>query len=1029
MNRDGDTVGDCGHTIPEDAPLGMCPICLLGSHEDDSEEEVSPENSVGNFRIEGKLGEGGFAEVFQAEQLSPVRRRVALKMLRPEVATTQVLARFEAERQALALMVHPNIAAIFDAGESDSGRRWVSMEYVEGKPITEYATKHDLSWTDKLRLLLPVCRAVQHAHLKGVIHRDLKPSNILVAQVDGKAVPKVIDFGIARAIDASLTDSTLYTEVYQLVGTPSYMSPEQASFDAAAIDGRSDIYSLGVILYEMLCGTTPFASDPQVSVPVMEILRRVREDEIPKPSSHERSLKGDVEAVILKATEKDPRQRYDSAGALADEIERLLTNRPVEATVPTPFYHLGKFVRRHTVPVVAAAIALAALVIGGTVAAVQFYRAISLSEELRAKEVEARDAFRNSDFRLAAELYERRRIGDSIAHLCRALRTDPDHHASASYLLAVLTHSKFAKPNEAARNYAEGIDQIRLPVLFGSGDFGVAVGETPEDGREVLVRFGSGEAAMESFEAGFKNQIRFLTAVDLEGRFAISDGKNLQLRDFADPSAPSLTLLENTEVAALTAFPESGLVFAGSSKGELCVWEAASGNLLESIEAATSFISDLSVGREGHLLGFGTVSGGVGFWNRDLDLLRFKDEQHRGPVSKVLISKSGLVLASGDSDGMARIFRLPGLVEMTGELPHGGAIRSMAQSARYRTLAVGDSEGFTRIWDIQTGKLAAPSTGFQKSVDVLLSVASDDEFISVGGSGSVRRINAETGYGEVLPGSGTTSAVALSGNRRSMVSFSDRRKVFRTIALDHTSAFPFSGNGAAALKEPGEAGETAVQKVNDYQLIVKSNELVASLPRVSSKIVDYAVDTENHRIAMLTENSRVRIWSAISSEPLTPFLPVSEKTVKIRFTTEESLLELSNDKGGQQYFLIPPPNPVLPEWFLTFAEIFGGKEFSRDGDILALAEASLETARESIPSEAPAGVAIDHATWLLTEGRERTLIPGGRRTVAEHVDSLLELGTPAAISEVFLFDPGNPMAKERLKERGANLSPDAGIQP
>jgi probable HAF family extracellular repeat protein len=334
-----------------------------------------PGTVIGSYKLLEVIGEGGMGTVYMAEQSQPVRRKVALKVIKPGMDTKQVVARFEAERQALAMMDHPNIARVFDGGATPSGRPYFVMELVPGIPITEYCDREQLPIAERLELFVLVCRAVQHAHLKGIIHRDLKPSNVLVTFVDGVPAPKVIDFGIAKATGGSLTEQTLQTAIHQLVGTPLYMSPEQADLSGADVDTRSDIYSLGVLLYELLTGTTPFNQDALRKAAFDEVRRIIREQEPPTPSSRVRSahqsapdattladitaarrseparlsklLRGELDWIVMKALEKDRTRRYETANDFADDLIRHLNNQPVEAGPPSRLYHLRKFVRRH----------------------------------------------------------------------------------------------------------------------------------------------------------------------------------------------------------------------------------------------------------------------------------------------------------------------------------------------------------------------------------------------------------------------------------------------------------------------------------------------------------------------------------------------------------------------------------------------------------------------------------------------------------------------------------------------------------
>ncbi|MCR9293957.1 MAG: serine/threonine protein kinase [bacterium] len=330
---------------------------------------VRPGQSIGPYKIREQIGDGGMGVVYVAEQEQPLRRKVALKVIKAGMDSKAVIARFEAERNALAMMNHPNIAKVLDAGTTEQGRPFFVMELIQGKPITEYCDHKKLTIQQRLELFTQICNAVQHAHQKGVIHRDIKPSNILVTEIDGKPVPKVIDFGVAKALGANLTDRTVYTSFQSLVGTPLYMSPEQAQLSGVDVDTSSDVYSLGILLYELLTGTTPLSADELKAAAQDEVLRRIRETEPPRPSNRISSLgetssqvsecrgaqpeqlgrlvRGDLDWIVMKALEKDRSRRYKTADALAADIGRHLTSEPVEARPPSTVYRIQKFVRRN----------------------------------------------------------------------------------------------------------------------------------------------------------------------------------------------------------------------------------------------------------------------------------------------------------------------------------------------------------------------------------------------------------------------------------------------------------------------------------------------------------------------------------------------------------------------------------------------------------------------------------------------------------------------------------------------------------
>lgn len=414
---------------------------------------------IGHYKLLERIGEGGCGVVFMAEQQQPVRRKVALKVIKPGMDTRQVLARFEAERQALALMDHPNIARVFDAGATASGRPYFVMELVQGVSITQFCDEHQLSVPERLELFVSVCHAAQHAHQKGIIHRDIKPSNVLVTLHDDRPVVKVIDFGLAKATSGSLTDKTLFTNFLQIVGTPLYMSPEQAAVSGIDIDTRSDIYSLGVLLYELLTGTTPFSREHLQGVLLDELRRIIREEEPAKPSTRLTSLKdswptlavlrkteprklgklmqGDLDWIVMKAMDKDRSRRYATASEFAHDVLNHLTDQPVMAGPPSMHYVLWKFARRNWHGVLISLIIVAALLVT-TIVSAGFGRWALLEK------VEAQTQRRESQRIANLEKLERIRLTERYAgwsHACKTLLNDagqshhPEHRNYAASIL------------------------------------------------------------------------------------------------------------------------------------------------------------------------------------------------------------------------------------------------------------------------------------------------------------------------------------------------------------------------------------------------------------------------------------------------------------------------------------------------------------------------------------------------------------------------------------------------------------------
>jgi serine/threonine protein kinase/WD40 repeat protein/thiol-disulfide isomerase/thioredoxin len=492
------TCGECGAELPANAPQGLCPRCLAGMGLGLLPTEVLPKSDfviertgtmIGRYKLLEKIGEGGFGVVYMAEQVEPVQRKVAIKIVKAGMDTKEVIARFEAERQAIALMDHPNIARALDAGATEAGRPYFVMELVRGIPITEYCDQANLPTRERLQLFMKVCQAVQHAHQKGVIHRDLKPSNVLVTELDGEPVPKVIDFGVAKALGQKLTAKTLFTAFNHMIGTPAYMSPEQAALSGMDIDTRADIYSLGVLLYELLTGVTPFDAEIFRKEAMDEIRRMIRETEPPKPSTRlqtlgekftevakrrdtepaglSRLVRGDLDWIVMKCLEKDRKRRYETANGLAADVARHLDSEPVMARPQSNFYRFQKLVRRHKLAFAAAGGVIAALIIVPSVSIWLFFkvkeaseraiaaekkqtklrlRAEGEAEKARHETIRADQALAQEQIRKAEQFFAANDYSTALAYLARVLRQNPTNVTVVAQVFSHLTRHNFIVP-------------------------------------------------------------------------------------------------------------------------------------------------------------------------------------------------------------------------------------------------------------------------------------------------------------------------------------------------------------------------------------------------------------------------------------------------------------------------------------------------------------------------------------------------------------------------------------------------------
>jgi tRNA A-37 threonylcarbamoyl transferase component Bud32 len=566
----------CGAEMPSDAPEGLCPKCLMKAVQQDNTEVTldgsavmeGPGTKIGRYELLSLIGEGGMGLVYLAEQKEPVKRRVALKIIKPGMDSAQVIARFEAERQTLALLDHPNIAHVFDAGTTDTGRPYFVMEYVKGVSITRYCDQRKLDVEQRLRLFREVCEGVHYAHQKGIIHRDLKPSNILVSLHGDRAVPKIIDFGIAKAAAGTLTEKTMFTFQGQLLGTPEYMSPEQVDLATQDIDTRSDIYSLGVVLYELLAGVLPFDRESLEKIGFSELQRTLREQEPASPSVRlsnlgekakaiadsrmtqvvplARRLHRELEWIPLKAMRKDRCRRYKSASDMADDIQSYLNGNPLLAGPETAMYRMQKFVHKHAGSVATAALVSVAVILGLVVSVIFGCRA----ERARQKEAAARIQVEQALTR--AEKAEKA-TEEKAEELRRTLYVNTIQLADA----------KHREGN--ARQVRELLDSC------------------PEDlrGWEWDRLSYTLDLSIRTLHAS-SSSIDFSAALSTDGKYIVSGGfgKTVKVWDTAT-GEQVLTIPEahgGDAVTCVAFSPDGKQIVSGDDLGEITLWDATSGN-------------------------------------------------------------------------------------------------------------------------------------------------------------------------------------------------------------------------------------------------------------------------------------------------------------------------------------------------------------------------------------------------------------------------------------------------------------------
>jgi WD40 repeat protein/serine/threonine protein kinase len=849
------------------------PAQNLAMTKDEQPVREGPGNVIGPYKLIEEIGEGGMGTVYMARQTEPVKRLVALKVIKPGMDSRQVVARFEAERQALALMDHPNIAKVFDGGQSSSGRPYFVMDLVKGPPITEYCDQAHLAPRERLELFVQLCLAVQHAHQKGIIHRDLKPSNVLVTRNDGTPMVRVIDFGIAKVLGQQLTDKTLFTGLAQMVGTPLYMSPEQATLGNADVDTRSDIYSLGVLLYELLTGTTPFDKQRLNDLSFEELQRIIREEEPPRPSARISTLgkaattvsanrrsdprrltqlcRGELDWIVIKALEKDRNRRYQTASAFAADVQCYLDDEPVQACPPSAWYRFRKFARRNkAVLVTASALAMAVLLaVGSLVGTVRVLA--DTNDQINDKQKKTNDA-------LEGEKEARRELIKSAEREARSASIRSNQLADrelwannpgrAEELLDECPVSlRDWEWHYLKRRY------YREPVTFrGHRDWVFCVALSPDGTRAA-----SGSAMspvvgdLKVWDSATGKEIRTLLGHSgpISGVAFSADGKSLASTSWDrtvrvwDTSTwePRHILRGHTGYTGGVAFsPDGRLLASGSGDRTLKIWDAATGDEVRTLRG------------------------------------------HGGGLFGVAFSPDGRQLASASSDETVRVWDVASGNEVHCLRGHAGSVLSLAYSRDGTRLASTGLDGTARVWDATTGRVAltlradsffAMGVAFNRD-GTRLAVASWDKTVKLWDLGTGEEVLALRSHTDMVTG----VVFSQDGRLLASASYDGSVKLWdatpwngagggESLILrghgDTVSVVLFSPDG----RRVASAGHDGAAKIWDLQ----TGQEVQNLSADAGPLFSLGLSRDGRRLASAGLRGAVKLWDMTSGKELASF--------------------------------------------------------------------------------------------------------------------------------------------------------------
>ena len=908
---------------------------------------------IGHYKLLRQIGEGGCGVVYLAEQEEPVRRRVALKVIKLGMDTKSVIARFEAERQALALMEHPNIAKVLDAGATDTGRPYFVMELVEGLKITDYCDRSNLSTRERLNLFVEVCQAVQHAHQKGVIHRDLKPSNILVTPRDGPAsagCPKVIDFGIAKATTGQpLTDKTVFTAFEQFMGTPAYMSSEQAEMSELSIDTRTDIYSLGVLLYELLTGRTPFDAAELLQSGLEAMRRTIREKEPSRPSTRLSTLlegelsttakrrqieplklihlvRGDLDWIVMKCLEKDRSHRYDTANALALDIERYLANEPVAARPPSRVYRLRKLIHRNKLAFAAASATTAALVLGLIASTYSLVRERAAHERAAAASRESRMTLAASYFSQAIQLISNHNHIDALAYLARSLSLNPTNNAASTRLITLLAYHSWMLPTLTLPHADEPLSAQFSPdgtrVVTASSDQIVRVW----DARNGKLLLGSLRHLGAVHSAQFSSDGQRIVTASADQTAMVWDAQSGQ------PASPALRHDDAVFMARFS--PDAERVVTASADGSLRIWNARTGRPLTEPLKHGGRVRTAEFDCTGELIVSASDDLTARVWDANTGECLVRSLKHGGWVSMARFSPDGRRIVTASFDHSARVWDTRTGQPVTPPLKHAHQVAWAEFSPDGKRVVTASLDNTARVWDAQTGEPVTRPLPHENHVGSAQFSSDGSRIVTASADGTARVWYVVTGQPacEALQHDGAVTAAQFSPDgKRVITAAADRGVSIWDRVGREALGLPFQ-HGLALRAEFSPDGHRLVTAANRGSARVwdarSGRPLAPPLPH-DDQVLWAVFSPDGKRILTASLDGTARIWDAQTGQPLAKPLAHRSAVQWARFSPDGRQVITASSDSTARVWDAGSGEPLTPP--LIHGGEVGGAEFSPDG--------------------------------------------------------------------------------------------------